>query len=301
MPSIWTFSPVLLAVALAGCSSTPPSSGSARDGNSGAGGSATSGGAGGNGAPKCDAGPGYAEPAQPQEVTRVTATLLDEDDEPVTDEMVQVCGTDICVQGSSATNGGVVISPRQAITKPAFKFGMGVQTPRFAWLLPDEAEVDLGVVHSFRFPPLSSGAELVNAASATSGGLTLIPAAEGRIKFDKLTFTEPEQLRLRALQIPLAAAPDVVDPSFGFELIYAATPTDTVFCPPAKLIVENSAEWPANSDVEIFLHGVDVEEEWAPYGGWGKVSDARVSDDGTTIESTAPGLPVLGVLALRRR
>jgi hypothetical protein len=240
-------------------------------------------------------------PADPQEVNVVTATLVDQEDQPITDELVQVCGTDICVPGTSSANGSVVVTPKQNITKPAFKFGMGLQTPRFAWLLPNEAEIEFGTVRNFRFPPLESGVELTNGVAATSAGLTLIPAAEGRIKFDKLTFDRPEQWRLRAVMIPIAEAPAVVDSSFGFELVYAATPTDTAFCPPAKLLVENTEGWEPSTEVEVFLHGVDVEQEWAPYGGWAKVTDARVSEDGTAIETTSPGLPLLGVLAFRRK
>ncbi|MFO7181366.1 MAG: hypothetical protein DIU78_021870, partial [Pseudomonadota bacterium] len=74
----------------------------------------------------------------------------------------------------------------------------------------------------------------------------------------------------------------------------------TRFCPPAALSIDNHLGWPAGTDVEVWLHGVDIAEEWAPYGGWAQVSAARVSDDGERIETTEPGLPVLGVLGFRR-
>ena len=45
---------------------------------------------------------------------------------------------------------------------------------------------------------------------------------------------------------------------------------------------------------------MDITEEWAPYGDWAKIAGAVVSDDGERIETTEPGLPVLGVLGLRR-
>jgi hypothetical protein len=284
-------------LALLGCSSTSPND--AAGGNSNTGGRSSTGGSGG--LATCEPGPGYAEPATPQRVDQVTATLLDQDGEPLGAELVQVCGTDLCFNGTSTAGGIAVVSPRQSITKPAFKFGEGKQSPRFAWLLPDELKVELGTIHSVRFPPPESGAELIAGTEASSGGLSLIPAAGGQIKFDKLTFEDPVEWRLRALPVPLDTAPGAVELSLGLELIYAATPTDTRFCPPAQLIIDNSESWLPNTEVEVFLHGVDVEQEWAPYGGWAKVSEARVSDDGEHIETTSPGLPVLGVLGFRRK
>jgi hypothetical protein len=225
--------------------------------------------------------------------------LVDADEQPVAGELVQVCGTDLCVPGESSEDGSVTIQPNQALTRPAFKFGEGVVTPRFAWLLPPEPTVALGVVHTVRLPDISSGVPLQSGATVTSGGLTLTLPDGGRVEVDRLTFRTDEEQAFRAVQVPLEHAPEVIGNEF--ELVYAGTPTDTVFCPPAQLIIENSEGWPAGTDVEVYLHGVDIEEEWAPYGGWGKVSDARVSDDGARIETTSPGLPLLGVLGFKRR
>jgi hypothetical protein len=71
-------------------------------------------------------------------------------------------------------------------------------------------------------------------------------------------------------------------------------------CPAAALSVPNSPGWKAGAHVELFLHGIDVAEEWAPYGGWAKVSDGSVSADGKTI-ATDPdgGLPALSVVGIR--
>jgi hypothetical protein len=101
--------------------------------------------------------------------------------------------------------------------------------------------------------------------------------------------------------VPIDRAPELVDDSFGFDLVFAATPTDTTFCPAAQLSVDNDDGFAPGTAFEVFLHGVDIEEEWAPYGGWAKVSDAEVSADGARIETTTPGLPMLGVVGLRRK
>jgi hypothetical protein len=291
------------AVALLGCSSTDPSDGNTSTGGSSSGGVGSTGGNNGTGgtAPRCDAGPGYAEDSAPQQVDAVSAKLVDLDEEPLSFEFVQVCGTDICIQGKATQSGSVSVGPRQAITKPAFKFGEGKVSPRFARLLPNEPSVDFGVVHSVRLPALDSGVALIASNDASSGGLTLSFEANSQIKIDKLTFGEPEEQKLRALQVPLDRAQDLIDPDLGLELLYAATPTSTQFCPPARLQVDNTEGWEPGTEVEVLLHGVEIDEEWAPYGGWAKVSDARVSDDGTRIETTSPGLPLLGVLGFRRK
>jgi hypothetical protein len=211
-----------------------------------------------------------------------------------------VCGTDICIQGKATESGGVVIGPQQDITKPAFKFGEGKVSARFARLLPDQPRVDFGIVHTVRLPELGSGVALVAGKQASAGGLSLFPETGSTIRIDKLTFTEADEQKLRAVQVPLDRAEDLIDPELGLELLYAATPTSTQFCPPVRLSVDNSEGWAAGTEVEVLLHGVEIDEEWAPYGGWTKVSDAAVSSDGLVIETTSPGVPLLGVLGFRR-
>jgi hypothetical protein len=246
----------------------------------------------------CD-GPRYAEPVEPQQVDSVSALLVDQSGEPLADENVQVCGTDICIQSASSPTGGVVIDPRQPIKKPAFKFGEGRASARFAWLLPDQPVVDLGTVQSVRLPEIGLGEPLTPGTSPEFGGLRLTIAKGATVGIDGITFQTEEEQLLRAVEIPLENAPAVVDRSLGFELLYAATPTDTKFCPPAALSVDNTVDWAPGANVEVWLHGVDVTEEWAPYGGWAKVASARVSADGARIETTKPGLPVLGVLGFK--
>lgn len=252
------------------------------------------------GAPACPRGLGHGKAADPQHVDRVSALLVDQDGEPLGLEPVQVCGTDLCIFGESSEAGRVLMTPVQAIRKPAFKFGEGKTTAKFAWLLPDDPVVDLETVRGVRLPELGLGSTLEPGRPASSGGLTLLAQPGTRIRFDTIVFRTDQEKQLRAVQVSPDTAPAVVDPAFEFEIIYATTPTDTEFCPPAALRVENSPGWPANSPVEVWLHGTDITEEWAPYGGWAKVSEARVSDDGDRVETTDPGLPVLGILGFRR-
>jgi hypothetical protein len=246
-------------------------------------------------------GPGYREQGEPQQVDSLVAELVDLEGDPVANELVQVCGLDLCTNGESQANGSVVITPGQRFLEPAFKFGEGRVSARFASLLPpDEAEIDLGVVRTVRLPDLESSVPLVAGATAEHGGLSLTLAAGAKIDINGLTFRTAKEKGLRAVAVALESAPDVVAAGPELELVYAATPVETRFCPFAELAVENSEGWEPGTEVEVWLHGVDITEEWAPYGGWAQVSLAVVSADGERIETTEPGLPELGVLGFRR-
>jgi len=252
-------------------------------------------------AAECPEAPGYSEPVEPQRVDWVTAQLVDADGSGVGEEFVQLCGLDVCLNGKTTPRGGLKIDAGTLFRKPALKPGEGLQTVRFALLLPANGEptVALGEVRTVRMPALGSGAALVAGSVVSSGGLSLELAENAEIEIDQLTFRTPEQQQLRALRIEPAALSQIIPEELGFELVYAASPPDTLFCPAAKLLVENTANFEAGSRIGVFLHGVDVEERFAPYGGWAQVAEARVSDDGASIE-TSDGLPMLGLLGFKR-
>jgi hypothetical protein len=64
--------------------------------------------------------------------------------------------------------------------------------------------------------------------------------------------------------------------------------------------VPNTAGWPAGTEVEFWLHGVYPGEDWAPYGGWAKVSDGVVSGDGQSVETAdGQGVPTLSVFGIK--
>jgi len=78
-------------------------------------------------------------------------------------------------------------------------------------------------------------------------------------------------------------------------------PLGTTFCPPAGLSLKNTPEWSAGTEVEVFVQGLNVNEKWAPYGTWVKVAEARVSSDGSSIDTTSGGIPILSSIALSRK
>jgi hypothetical protein len=272
----------------------------ATGGTSGSGGTGGSAGSGARNA--CPDGPGVPGDPRPQNVGSVRAQLLDLEGNPAV-ETPQVCGIDVCVFIEDVDSaGGLSIPIGRSLDRPAFKNGIGLNYARFAYSLPDQAEHDLGVFRTVRLPDFDQGMPLVAGSEARSGSATLALSADAKLEIDILTYTNDEERTFRAAAVPVSQAPPAVDPALGFELLIALSPVDTVICPPARLSVANSAGWAATTVVEFFVHGVSIDEQWAPYGGWTKVSEGSVSADGTLITTAeSGGVPVLGVIGIRRK
>lgn len=233
-------------------------------------------------------------------VTSLEATVVDLEGKPAAQIPAQLCGTDICLKGETDEAGHVLVSGGgKTLARPAFKYGDGLLYGRFAVPL-SEGKSSFPSAVTPRLP--EPGAPLEAGKEATSGGVTLVLASGTEVDIDTLTYTSPEEEAFRAALIPLEKAPPAVDPSLGLEILYAAAPVETFFCPAAELVVPNTPGWPADTEVEVFVHGVDTSERFVPYGGWAKVSDGRVSADGATV-ATSPGggLPVLSAFGIRKK
>jgi hypothetical protein len=323
---------LLVLVGVTGCSSGGSSGGGVGGGSGGSGGatggsggstggtagSTSGGGTGGGtgGGPSCTAGPGYTSTDAPHLVKGLTATIQDLDGNGASNVLAQACGLDICINGSTDANGVVQtcdsndicipgIAPNQMIKRPAFKYGDGFGFVKFAELLKTDTEdYVLGIRQTAKLPATSTGAAMEPGTDAINSGIKLTIAAGANIEVDVLVYDTPEFQTFRAAEIPIAKAPLAVDPSLNFEIIVGTTPIETKFCPHAKLTVPNTAGWPPGQAVEVFIHGVSVEEEWAPYAGWAKVSDATVSTDGQSVvtdDGDANGIPYLSVFGFRAK
>jgi hypothetical protein len=280
-------------------------------GNAGAAGSAGGGGSGGTG-PKCP-GPGYHTQVTAQQIDSLTARVTDLDGNPAANVSATVCGTDICIYGSTDSQGNVEtcdeslgictpgIKPYKALKKPAFKFGLGITYVKWAIPLPAGATHALGDVMTAKLPDISTGLELTPGSDLDSGGIVLSIPADAKVDVDLLSYELPEQHRFRAVEVPVAKAPAFAQAE-GFEIIVGTTPVDTYICPAAKLSVPNSPGWPAGTEVEFWLHSVEPAEEWAPYGGWAKVSDGTVSGDGqSVVTADGQGVPQLSVFGIKKK
>lgn len=249
--------------------------------------------------------PGYSEPSAPQAFDSLEAMVVDANGAGIPDLRAQACGIDLCLNGQTRPDGSVTITKTQndtAIDKPAFKYGTGREHAKFAFLLSGGPVYVLGTHTTAALPPAESSVPLVPGTEVASGGVILrLPDEMNPIEVEPFDFDTPELKGFRAVEIPIDQAPPAVDATLGLELLFAMTPVGTELCPFAALRVDNRLGWPPGTPVEVFLHGVEVGEEWAPYGGWVKVSDGQVSDDGATIGTNPDGgIPILSVIGIRR-
>jgi hypothetical protein len=253
--------------------------------------------------PECDEGPGYAGDAHPLAVDSVDADVVDLEGNAVVDLPIQVCGLDKCLYGNTDSSGHVHIQSGETLNTPSFKFGDGLEYPRFAVRLPDgDSTYDLGETTTAKLPAVGEGAEMAPGGSETSGDVTLTFADDATIEYDDISFDDPAYYPLRTVTIPPDQAPFAVDPAQGFEMIFGASPFETLFCPPAGVTVPNQPAWPAGTEVELWINGVSLFQDFAPYGGWAKVAEGRVSDDGATVSTNdGEGLPLLSSFAIRKK
>jgi len=247
----------------------------------------------------CEA-PGYHSDGEPVRIDRVKVSVRLPSGEAVADLQVQVCGLDACVPYTTDPSGVLNAAPQTSMLRPALKYGDGFDFAELAAPLGSETRQDLGELVALPLPTLAEGAEFPKSGSLTNGDLTLQLAANGSFEHDILTYREDEWV-FRSVAIPVADSAQALPESFGFERAYGVAPLGTTFCPPAKLSLKNTDNWPPGTEVEVFVQGLDVSEEWAPYGTWLLVAEARVSSDGRSIDTTSGGIPILSSIALRRK
>jgi len=212
-----------------------------------------------------------------------------------------VCGLNQCFVDATGENGTVDVTPHANLLRPAFKYGDGLDFAELAVPLSGPAVQNLGALIALPLPPFSEGAAFPGSGSVTNGDVTLHLEAGTATSHDLLTYADSSQLTLRSTQIPIAESELALDPSFGFELAYAVAPLGTKFCPAARLSLKNSLAWASGTLVLVFVQGLDVNEKWAPYGSWVQVAEAVVSSDGSRIETTQGGIPILSSIAVRRK
>jgi len=262
-------------------------------------------GAGGTGStvlPVTCTAPGYHVATDATRLDEVQASLSDPSGAPVPQLLVQVCGLNLCINGTTNAAGKTDVAlGSQLLERPAFKYGDGFLFGKIAALLGPAAKQDLGPLIAVPLADYSQGAPFPSSGAVTQGDITLTLAAGTQINHDLLTYTDDSELVLRSAPIPLEKSAAAADPSLGFELAYTLAPVSTTFCPAAALSVKNTLGWAAATAVDVFIQGLEVDEKWAPYGGWVKVADASVSADGSVITTTSGGIPILSSIALRRR
>jgi len=294
----------LFPLAAVACSSPPGETGSGGTGGTGTGGATTTtstGGTTGSGGSEIECeGAGFGGNEKELAIGTVKATVVDQAGMPAGNVVVQACGTDVCINGLTNGSGSATVAVNDTLTAPALKYGDGLTHAKFASLLAQAGDSSYADVMVLKLAPFGVGDMFAPGATATSNGVSIEVPADGVAAVDNSLYEELEQQVFRAVLLPAGANVPAVDPAMELEIVYGAAPVETVFCPPAKLRVPNTPQWAAGAAVEVFVHGLDVAQHWAPYAGWQMVGEATVSADGTeVVTDDGKGLPVLSTFALR--
>jgi hypothetical protein len=245
--------------------------------------------------------PGYHVDSNAVTVDRIDATLKDPNGVAVANLPVQVCGINQCFTGSTNAAGKTSVTPHSALERAVFKYGDGFDFGELGVLLGSAPSQDLGELVALPLPAYADGAVFPKSGKVKNGDVTLFVDSGSTVVHDVLTYSDDAELVFRSTPVPIAQSAQALDPSLGFELAYALAPLGSTFCPPARVSLDNALGWEPATEVELFVQGLDVNEEWAPYGGWLKVGEGSVSSDGSSIDTTSGGVPILSSIAVRRK
>ncbi len=295
--------PVALVVVLAACGDSGGTAGTGGGGTGGGGtgaGSTSTGGSGGGG-PECN--PPTPTPGTEDLVTvdSATAVARDETGALIQDVDFQLCGVNGCLYATTNMLGQASFTNNLSspdMDRPLFKPGDSLTFGKIGYHLTATSPSPLPGI----FPRIvDSGDPFVAGGSVTVAGATIEVPAGGAVVVDDLIYDEPAKQTFRAVTIDEADI-DAATETTGFAMVYALGPVDTLFCPPAKLTVDNYASLPADTAVEFWGQLLEVSESFGGYGEWVKLSDGTVSADGMTVSTDdGQGLAVLVTVAIKAK
>ena len=246
--------------------------------------------------PRCAQGPFPTSDTEPVTVGEVTGQLVDEQGDPAPSAHVQVCAKNVCYDATLNANGQFGHDYGEEMNAPACKYGDGKAWGKLALPL-GAGDSDVGTLTVVALPDFADGAPLVPGEAASSGGVTLSLADDAIVEIDDLTYEDQSEWGFRAA--PLS---ETVLAQLGQDFVmgFALAPLETVICPSPVLSLENSAGLAAGTELELFMQGHDVSEEWAAYAGWEKVGEGQVTEDGSALEFP-DGLPALTSIGIREK
>jgi hypothetical protein len=237
-------------------------------------------------------------------VVSADAQLVDTAGAPLAGQTLLLCGTNLCsLPVKTDAKGNAHFGLCLNMTSPALKYLGDTSYVSFAVKMTEPTET---------FPPITlvplpaDGSPFpTGQGSVTSGSVTLEVAA-GSVMFDATQPSDSSSHELRAAAVDPAKAPGL-DASLGVKALWGLAPANAVLTPPATLTIPNPdlADWPAGTQVDVVLNSLDESPTApVPYGEWGTVGTATVSQDGTTIvtdSATGDGLPLTGIVGVAPR
>jgi hypothetical protein len=226
-------------------------------------------------------------------LTTVQASARDENDAGIPNTPFQLCGTDLCLPGTTSAIGLATFTNSQpALDRPYFKPGDSLTYGKIGYAYTEQSPSPL-VGH---FPTMTdSGSEMVPGMTVSAAGASLVVPAGYTI--DTLIYDEPAKQTFRAGQLPTNLVADATGDA-DFVMLYGLGPFETLLCPPAQLTLDNYADLPADSEVELWGQELGIEEFFGGFGEWIYLDDGVVSSDGSTI-TTVNGIPVLFTIAIK--
>lgn len=245
---------------------------------------------------RCPEGPDAKTDTEVVTVGVVSGQIVEENGESASAGLVQICGKNICINANVDDSGKLSAGIHQAMDAPACKYGDGRTFGKIGFPIGG-GDSDLGTLTTVRLPGFEDGAPLLPGETTTSAGVSLTLAVDAKVEIDILTYEDESEHGFRAVRLPEEALTRIDQ---GFVLGFAVAPVETRICPSPSLAIENSIELTAGTELELYILGLDVLEEWAPYAGWRKVGEGRVSNDGTTLDFP-DGVPLLTAIGIRER
>jgi hypothetical protein len=245
---------------------------------------------------KCPAGTNPHSEPRPVTLGVVSGQLVDEQGDPTSAGLVQICGKDICINARVGDDGRLAEDIAQVMEAPACKFGDGLSWGKLAIPLGD-GDTKLGTLTTVRLPDFADSVPFTPGETISSGGVTLTLAANASVEVDTLTYEDEAQRGFRAVPLPQAALSQL---NQDFVAGFALSPVETRICPSPALSLENGANLAPGAALELYVLGVNVSEPIADYGAWKLVGDGQVSEDGTTLEFPE-GLPLLTAIGIREK
>jgi hypothetical protein len=290
-PRRFTFHAALLLLLAAACSSDP-----AAPATDGAAGDAHGGGPGkpGVGSEACPEGTNPHGQPNPLSIGVVSGELVDEQGEPTTAGLVQICGIDVCNNAKVGSNGKFVESVGVTIDTPACKFGDGFTWAKLALPIA-EGDTELGKLVTVRLPEYEGAPPLTPGKTVSSGGVSLELTPSAHVQVNSLDYETEAERGFRAVALPEAARARL---EMDFEVAFALSPLETRICPSPSLSLENLTELDPGTELELYVLGLDASEELVPYARWSKVGEGQVSEDGASL-LFPEGVPVLTAIGVK--
>lgn len=237
----------------------------------------------------------------PYDVGVVSAHIMNLDGSDASQISTDVCGTNLCLTSVADASGHMTLDGAgQELVEVRLLYGNGRHQARMAAPLPDGDSGDFGDIHTIDLPAFGEGAEFVAGTDVVQNDVTLSLTADALLGYNCTLYPEPESRVFRSRMVYPSPSLPAVDDYLGLAVLIATAPIDTTICPAAALTFANTEGWPADAEVEIFMHGTKTSQHYAYYGGWTKVSEAVVSGDETVVTTKAgQGIEMLGLFGVR--